>query len=195
MKPIIISQSGDYPITVPANTEQLVVWMQTAAAPAITSTVTLAGPGARATIRGLFDLTETDHTAARFTIHHTHPNTSASFLAKGTVRDQAVADFTGLIKIDPAAQKTESFLEYRALLLNSTASANPIPSLEILADDVVASHAATTGPIDREQLFYVQSRGINQSQAEALLTEAFIREVLDALPLAIQKQVTSIWNH
>jgi len=194
MAPIIITQSGDYPITVPAHTDQLVVWIQTAASPTITSTVTLAGPGAHATIRGLFLLQESDHATAQFTIHHTTPNTCASFLAKGTVRDQAVADFTGLIKIDEVAQKTESFLEYRALLLDATASANPTPSLEILANDVVASHAATTAPIDREQLFYVQSRGIDQPQAEALLTEAFVREVMDQLPAAVQKKLSTLWK-
>lgn len=194
MKPILITQSGDYPITVPADTEQLIVWTQTAANPSITCTVTLAGPGARATIYGLFALKDADQTNCQFTIHHTTPHTTASFLAKGTVRDTAVANFNGLIKIDHSAQQTESFLEYRALLLSSTASANPVPSLEILANDVVASHAATTAPIDQEQLFYVQSRGIPRARAEVVLTEAFMQAVTDVLPATIQKQLPSPWN-
>lgn len=194
MKPIIITNSGDYPIIVPADTEQLIVWMQTAAAPDITSTVTLAGPGARATIIGIFSLKNDEQARCQFTIHHTTPNTTASFIAKGIVRDSAVANFSGLIKIDPAAQQTESFLEYRALLVGDMASANPVPSLEILANEVTASHAATTAPLDLLQLFYVQSRGISRTAAEALLTEAFIQDVAGRLPAAIQNTLAPLWK-
>lgn len=195
MEPLIITKSGDYPITVPADTSQLVVWIQTAANPSITCTVTLAGKGANATIVGIFALHGETSTDCQFTIHHTTPNTRASFLAKGTVRDHAVANFGGMIRIDPLAQQTESFLEYRALLLSKTASANPVPSLEILANEVTASHAATTAPIDREQLFYVQSRGITQTRAETLLVEAFVQEAVDRLPKAVQKTIAPLWKH
>lgn len=194
MKPIIIASSGDYPITVPANTDQLIVWIQTANNPTITSTVTLAGPGAHATIVGLFHGANHDQLDSNFTIHHTAPNTTASFLAKGIVRDHAAANFNGMISIDQTAQHTESFLEYRALLLEPTASANPTPSLEILANEVTASHAATTAPIDHEQLFYVQSRGISRAKAEALLTLAFTREAFDRLPKEVQKTITPLWH-
>ena len=194
MEPIILSSSGDYPITVPADTDQLIVWIQTADAPSITSTVTLSGPGARATIIGLFRGVHNDTLESTFTIHHTAPNTSASFLAKGTLSDHATAHFSGMISIDPAAQHTESFLEYRALLLDPTASANPTPSLEILANEVTASHAATTAPIDHEQLFYVQSRGVSHAKATALLTAAFTREAFDRLPQTVQTSITPLWH-
>lgn len=186
MKTIILTKSRD--ITVPTNADYKIVWTQKAAG-TVKSTITLSGPGARARIVGLFDLANDTVATSQFVIHHTAPHTSAEFLAKGVVRDRAVANFNGLIKIDPAAQDTTTKLDYHALILSPTAQANPTPALEILANDVTATHAATATKLDAEQLFYVQSRGISRARAKEVVTTAFIAPVLEQLPAKLSAQL------
>ena len=116
---------------------------------------------------------ERQHVDFTINAHHNVPHTYNNVLAKGTVTDKATSVFRGLIKIEKAAQQTDSYLADHTLLLSNDALANSIPSLQIEANDVKASHGATVGQIDEEQLFYLASRGLDRSEAEQLIVSGF----------------------
>ena len=88
-----------------------------------------------------------------------------------------------MIRVEEGAQKTNAYQENRNLLLSSEASANSIPGLEILANDVRCTHGATLGRVDREQLFYLMARGLSRSEAERLIVRGFFQDVLDRVEL------------
>jgi len=117
-----------------------------------------------------------------YLIHHIGRSSSSNTLVKCVLTDAAKADIVGLIKIDPTGQQVESFLEQRALLLSKHARANIKPMLEIEANEVRASHAATISQLDAEQLFYCQSRGISQATAIRLMVRSFLNEAVTMFP-------------
>ena len=109
---------------------------------------------------------------------HQAPNTSSNLLYKNALLDQAKTIFSGLIVVDPDAQKTDAYQSNRNLMLSDEAEANSLPGLEIQANDVRCTHGATSARIDREQEFYLESRGIRAAQAQELLVFGFFEEVL-----------------
>lgn len=138
-------------------------------------TVKLAKEGAEATIKLNQWLKATDRLDIFLTIIHSAPNTQARTILKVVVDDAAYASLNGTIIVTKGAQKTNSFLEERILLLSDNARADAVPNLEIEADDVKCSHAAAIGKIDEAQLFYLKSRGIPESQAKTLIAQGFLR--------------------
>jgi Fe-S cluster assembly protein SufD len=100
-------------------------------------------------------------------------------LYKGVIDDQATAVFNGKVFVRKDAQKINAFQSNGNVLMSDTASVNSKPELEIYADDVKCSHGSTTGQLDEEAVFYLQSRGVSERSARNLLVEAFIGEVLD----------------
>jgi Fe-S cluster assembly protein SufD len=137
-------------------------------------TVELLGPGAHADIRGAFMTTQKQILEINLYIVHKAPHTSAQTMLKGVAKDQSSIRFFGRIAIDPGCPNTQSFLEERILLLSDQAKAEAVPELEILSDDVKCSHAASISRIPAEHLFYLQSRGLTQFQAEELVVEGFL---------------------
>ena len=137
--------------------------------------------GARAQVHGVIYVA----TGGSVTVHthsqHAAPGTEAHVYVKTVVLGDSSFDFTGMIKIDPEAQQTDSYLENHILLLDDGAKATTVPSLEIEADDVKASHGATVGQIDQEQVFYLMSRGIPRDEAEKLITLGFLEDVVDRI--------------
>ncbi|MFM8506524.1 MAG: Fe-S cluster assembly protein SufD [Actinomycetota bacterium] len=117
---------------------------------------------------------------------HAAPRTHSDLLFKGAVRDRAKSVYTGLIKIRDNAEKSEAFQTNRNLTLSSGAWAESVPNLEIETNDVKCSHASTVGPIDDEQRFYLESRGIRPEIAERLVVFGFFADVIDRLPAAAQ---------
>jgi Fe-S cluster assembly protein SufD len=113
---------------------------------------------------------------------HQAPNTGSNLLYKNALLDQARTIFSGLIIVDPEAQKTDAYQSNRNLLLSDDAEANALPGLEIQANDVRCTHGATSGHVDDEQMFYLESRGIPPAAARELLVFGFFEEVLDKLP-------------
>ena len=103
-------------------------------------------------------------------------------LIKFVLDDNARGRFIGDLKIAPDAQQTEAHQTNRNLLLSETAEMRTQPQLEIYADDVQATHGASTGQLDESALFYMQQRGIDKQKARQLLVGAFMREVLDKIP-------------
>lgn len=112
---------------------------------------------------------------------HQAPNTKSDLLYKNALRDKARTIFSGLIIVDPDAQKTDAYQSNRNLMLSDDAEANSLPGLEIQANDVRCTHGATSARIDAEQEFYLRSRGITKAAADELLTFGFFEEVLSRL--------------
>lgn len=106
-------------------------------------------------------------------------------LIKFVLDDNARGRFIGDLKIAPDAQQTEAHQTNRNLLLSETAEMRTQPQLEIYADDVQATHGASTGQLDESALFYMQQRGIDKQKARQLLVGAFMKEVLDEIPHAL----------
>jgi Fe-S cluster assembly protein SufD len=112
---------------------------------------------------------------------HQAPNTKSDLLYKNALLERAKTIFSGLIIVDPDAQKTDAYQSNRNLMLSDEAEANSLPGLEIQANDVRCTHGATSSRIDPEQEFYLQSRGIAKAAADELLTFGFFEEVLNRL--------------
>lgn len=136
--------------------------------------VELVGPGAEATITGVWDARGDDDISVEVVIHHKAPNTLANTTMHGVGRDKATVRFVGRIIIDHDCGNSNSFLTERVLLLSDEANAETVPDLEILTDDVKCSHAASVSRIPEEQLFYLQSRGIERTTAEDMIVEGFL---------------------
>ncbi|MGH7995510.1 MAG: Fe-S cluster assembly protein SufD [Opitutaceae bacterium] len=112
---------------------------------------------------------------------HQAPNTKSDLLYKNALLDESRTIFSGLIVVDPDAQKTDAYQSNRNLMLSENAEANALPGLEIQANDVRCTHGATTSRIDPEQEFYLLSRGLRPADARRLLTFGFFEEVLNRL--------------
>src|SRR3974390_2535311 len=119
---------------------------------------------------------------------HLKPDTTSDLLYKNALHDQSRTIFSGLIKVEPGAHRTDAYQKVRNLLLSDEAEANSMPGLEILADDVRCTHGATSGQIDKEELFYLQSRGITPLVARQLIVFGFLNEVIDRLENAATKE-------
>lgn len=138
----------------------------------------LAGSGASAYIFGL-TIGNGEQTFEQHTLQdHKAPHTTSDLLFKTALLDSAYAVYSGLIKVEKQAQRTDAYQANRNLLLSDNAKADTLPKLEILANDVRCTHGATVGPIDPEQFFYLISRGIEDKVAKQLLIEGFFDEVL-----------------
>ena len=114
---------------------------------------------------------------------HVAPRGSSDLLFKGAVQDHAKSVYTGLIRIGEDAKGTAAYQTNRNLTLSEGAWAESVPNLDIRTNDVKCSHASTVGPIDDEQRFYLESRGIPPEVAERLVVLGFFDDVLAALPV------------
>jgi Fe-S cluster assembly protein SufD len=114
---------------------------------------------------------------------HAAPKTRSNLLFKGAVEGHAQSVYTGLIKVRKEARGTDAFQTNRNLKLSEHAWAESVPNLEIETNDVRCSHASTVGPIDEEQRFYLESRGVPPGLAERLIVLGFFQEVFDRLPV------------
>lgn len=114
-------------------------------------------------------------------ITHDAVNCESRQVFKKVLRNGAVGAFQGKIFVKPGAQKTDGYQISQSLLLDDDAQFLAKPELEIYADDVICSHGSTTGAIDEVALFYLRSRGLPASQAQDLLTLAFLAEAIDEI--------------
>ena len=113
---------------------------------------------------------------------HVAPHTSSDLLFKGAVQDHSASVYTGLISIGEEARGTVAYQTNRTLTLSEGAWAESVPNLDIRTNDVKCSHASTVGPIDEDQRFYLESRGVHPETAERLVVLGFFDEVLTQLP-------------
>jgi len=114
---------------------------------------------------------------------HVAPNTRSDLLYKTVLKDSARSVFSGMIRVFPHAQHTDAYQQNRNLLLSTTARADSIPNLEIGANEVRCTHAATVGQVEDEYLFYLMSRGLPRPAAERMIVEGFFESILERVPL------------
>jgi Fe-S cluster assembly protein SufD len=141
----------------------------------------LAGPGSEARVTGGYAGGPGQHLDYDTTQEHAAPNTNSDLAFRGVLAAGATAVWRGMIKVDPGAQQTDAFQESRNLLLSPEAHADAIPGLEILADDVRCTHAAAIAQIDKDQLFYLTSRGLDAAAAKSLIIEGFLESLVERL--------------
>lgn len=113
---------------------------------------------------------------------HQGPSSTSDLLFKGAVQDRGHSVYSGLIRVEKQARGTNAFQTNRNIVLSQGADAKSVPNLEIETDDVRCSHASAVGPIDEEQLYYLESRGVPPAVAQRLIVLGFFSEVLDRLP-------------
>jgi Fe-S cluster assembly protein SufD len=128
----------------------------------------LAGPGAEARVTGGYAGGAGQHLDYDTTQEHAAPNTNSDLAFRGVLAAGSTAVWRGMIRVDPGAQGTDAY-------------ADAIPGLEILADDVRCTHAAAIAQIDRDQLFYLASRGLGDAEAKSLIIEGFLESLVERL--------------
>jgi Fe-S cluster assembly protein SufD len=139
------------------------------------------GANIHAGIRGVTLLKARQHADNTLVIDHAVGHCESRELFKAVLDGESRSVFQGKIIVEPNAQKTDAKMATHALLLSEEAEADAKPELEIFADDVVCGHGATAGALDDDLLFYLKARGIPQKEAEALMIEAFVGEVVEAI--------------
>ncbi len=139
------------------------------------------GDGSSAKVYGAYFGEEDQTLDYRYFMNHIGTNTRADMFLKGAVEDRALSVFTGLIRIEETGQKTESFQTNKNLILSEGASAQSVPNLEILANDVKCGHGSSVGPLDAAQRYYLTSRGLTPERADRLQVRGFFEEVVSQL--------------
>ena len=142
----------------------------------------LAGQGSSARVTGAYAGDGRQHLDFDTTQEHAAPHTNSDLAFRGVLTDRATSVWSGMIKVDRDAQQTDAFQESRNLLLSTKSHADAIPGLEIEADDVRCTHAAAVAQVDREQLYYLTSRGLPAEVATRLVVEGFLSELVERVP-------------
>jgi Fe-S cluster assembly protein SufD len=145
--------------------------------------IALMGENAEALLNNVWMLDEKREAHAHVFMDHQAPNCRSYQLFKGVLNDFSKSSFEGKIMVRQAAQKTEAFQLNNNLVLSDYAHADSKPNLEIFADDVKASHGATVGQLDEEQLFYMKTRGFPSDIAKNLLVYGFCEQVIELIQL------------
>jgi Fe-S cluster assembly protein SufD len=143
----------------------------------------LAGPGADSEMLGLYFADKGQHYNQYTLQHHAADHAHSDLLFKGALRDGSTAVYSGLIRVDEGAQKTDAYQTNRNLLLDTESEATSIPQLEIGANDVRCSHGSTVSPVPENQRFYLMSRGLPPEMAEHVLVTGFLHEVTSRVTL------------
>ncbi len=144
----------------------------------------LEGGAAHGEMKGLYIGCGKQQIDNHTTVVHASPDASSQEYYKGILDDRARAVFHGRIRVNPDAQHTDAQQQNRNLLLSPDAEADTKPQLEIYADDVKCSHGATVGHLENDAVFYLRSRGLGETEARTMLTEAFAVEILEDIDLA-----------
>lgn len=131
-----------------------------------------------ANIKVLYLVANKDCVDIQVKVKHLAPETKSSQIIKGIAKDNATVSFNGNIHISQNSQRVDGYQNHRGLLLSDNAIIRAIPELEIYADDVKCSHGSAVGPIDKDALFYLMSRGIDQTIAQKILIKSFISDIV-----------------
>lgn len=140
-------------------------------------------PGAKSDIRGVVLGAGNERYSFNTIQDHAAPDTGSTINFRVALKDSSSSAYLGTIRVSKEGQRTDSYQSNKNLLLGSNAHADSIPKLEILADDVKCAHGATVGPADKEQIFYLMSRGLNSLEAEELIVTGFFRQVVQSCPV------------
>ncbi len=139
------------------------------------------GENTTVNLRGVSLLRDRQHVDTTLVADHAKGHCTGREFFRSVLADQTRSVFQGKIIVRQHAQKTDSKMMSNSLLLSEDAEADNKPELEIFADDVICGHGATAGALDEDLLFYLKARGIPAHEAESLLIQAFIGEVVEAL--------------
>lgn len=125
-------------------------------------------------LRGIFIGKGDQNIKTKISFSHTQPNIKSRITIKAVLYDQSKFDFEGILKINKGAENTDTYLKIDCLVIGDGAMARAIPSLEINESAVKAGHGATIGYLDKDLLYYLMSKGLDNKQAEELIVAAFI---------------------
>lgn len=145
-------------------------------------TLDLDGNGSWGRMSGLYFTHNRQHLDLDTQQNHHGVGTTSDLLFKGALRDKSRSVWQGMIVVNPGAQKTDGFQANRNLVLGKDARADSIPGLEIKADDVRCTHAATVGQVDATEVFYLMARGIPRDEAIKLIVHGFFDPVMQRIP-------------
>lgn len=143
----------------------------------------LMGEGGHAELLGIYFPTGRQHIDHQTLQIHRVPNCFSDLLFNGALKDRARNVYMGIIRVLEGAQKTDAFQRNGNLILDGTARTDSIPGLEIEADDVRCTHAATAAQVEDEYVFYLMARGLSRAQAERMIVQGFFQAVLDRVPV------------
>ncbi|MCL4359803.1 SufD family Fe-S cluster assembly protein [Patescibacteria group bacterium] len=158
---------------------------------AVHLSVRLCGSGSRATIIGLVLGRGTADIRLHTLQQHEAPDTVSNLLVKTVLSENAQFFYDGGIRVEPSAPKTDAYQRNENLLLSRTAHAESKPSLEILADDVRCTHGATIGSVSEEELWYLESRGIERKKGETLILSGFLKSAITGVDDRVVKYRTA----
>jgi Fe-S cluster assembly protein SufD len=155
----------------------------------------VAHPGADSSIRldSVYLLGDQRHADITTVVDHKGPFGITEQLTKGVVAGQGRGVFQGRITVEPGADKTDARMEHHALVLSDRAEVDAKPELEIFADEVACSHGNTVGALDEDALFYAMQRGVPEPEARAMLTEAFVGEVIERIRDERARAIAHAW--
>ena len=143
----------------------------------------MVGEGVHGELLGIYFPTGRQHIDHQTLQIHRVPNCFSDLLFNGALKDRARSVYMGIIQVQKGAQKTDAYQRNGNLILDSTARADSIPGLEIEADDVRCTHAATAAQVEDEYVFYLMARGLTRPQAERMIVQGFFQAVLDRVPV------------
>ena len=132
-------------------------------------------------VNALIFLRNQQHHELKTNVNHRYEHCKSSQLVKSVLLDKSIGTYQGKIYVEKNAQKTNGYQLSKALVLSENSAFNSKPELEIYADDVKCSHGSTTGNIDQNSIFYLMSRGLSKEQANKMLVEGFLNEVIETI--------------
>ena len=152
--------------------------------------VSIEAPGAEANLTAIFFPRGSQHVDVVSTVEHRAGDATSETIVKTAARERGQARFLGNIRIAPHAQGSDARLRDDALLLSPTAHVDSVPALEIGANVVKAYHGATVGAIDAEQIFYMESRGLERGAAERMIALGFFEPAIERFPtIALRDEI------
>ena len=155
---------------------------------AIDVAVHLVGKNSRATVIGIVRGTSDAQIAFHTMQHHAAVGTTSNLLVKSILSDRSVFSYDGSIYVDRVAQKTDAYQRNENLLLDKSARARSEPALEILANDVRCTHGATIGAINKEELWYLATRGIAEVDAREMIATGFLQSAFSLITDTITRE-------
>jgi Fe-S cluster assembly protein SufD len=148
----------------------------------------LVGQGSTSEMLGIAFGDGTQHFDFHTLQEHAAPSTTSDLLYKGVLKDKARSVFSGLIRADYGAQKTNAFQLNRNLILSEGARADSMPKLEIMANDLRCTHGASTSRLNEDQIFYLMSRALPRAVAVRMMVDGFLSEIFDRIPLEMVRR-------
>jgi Fe-S cluster assembly protein SufD len=149
----------------------------------IRTDVTVDGKDARSEILSAYFGEGTQVHDIRTLQDHAAPRTDSELLCQGAVAGHSRSVYSGLIRVHRGAVRSDARQTNHNLVLDEGAHADSVPNLDILENDVKCSHASTVGPVDEDQRYYIESRGVAPEVAEGLIVRGFFDAIIDRGPV------------